>query len=73
MRRKMLVMAGRIVEPTELLVAELFIEAWCLKTKRVQPRRVAAKLSGAGLRASHQFAPNAAAAQFVGYPQIPYE
>src|SRR6516164_5972493 len=71
--QEMPVVVGRIVKPTELLITELFIEATCLKTERVQPRRVAAELSGAGFCASHQLAPNAAAAQLVGHPEILYE
>src|SRR6516164_3958568 len=61
---------GRVIESSELLVTELFVEPARLKAKRVKPRRVTAAVSRKGFRASHQFAPDPAAAQRVGHPEI---
>src|ERR1700756_5424910 len=70
---KMPVVIGSVVEPPKLLIAQLFIEAACLKAERVEPCRVTAALAGADFRSIHQLAPDASAAQFVRHPKIFYE
>src|SRR5580700_2330500 len=60
--RKMPVVVGRVVELPELLIAQLFIEAACLKAERVEPCRVTASLAGANFRSIHQLAPDASTA-----------
>src|SRR5580693_977460 len=70
---KMPVVVGRVVEPPELLIAQLFIEAACLKAERIEPCRVTATLAGADFRPIHQLAPDASTAQFIGYPKVSYE
>src|SRR6202035_5869397 len=65
---EMPVVIGRVVEPPELLVTQLFVETGRLKTKRVQPCRVTAALAGKDFRSGHQLAPDTAAAQSLGHP-----
>ena len=66
------VVAGRVVEPHELLIPQL-VEAARLKAERFQPCRVTAALAGADFCSIHQLAFDAPAAQSVGYPEIFYE
>jgi len=61
---------GRVVEPPELLVAELLVKTWRLKAERVEPGGVTAALSRAGFDLSHQLASNPMAAQFIGDPKV---
>ena len=70
---KMPVVVGWVVEPPELLTAQLFIEAACLKAERVEPCRVTATLAGADFRSIHQLAPDASTAQCIRYPEVSYE
>ena len=63
----------RIVEPSELLIAELLVEAGRLKAERVDPGGMTAAIARAGFRSSHQLASDAAPAQTLGDPQIFYE
>ena len=67
------VVVGRVVELPELLIAQLFIEAACLKAERVEPCRVTATLAGADFRSIHQLAPHASTAQCIRYPEVSYE
>src|SRR5439155_19788005 len=63
----------RVIEPSKFLVAELLVETGRLKAERVEPSRVTAAVARAGFCPSHQLAPDAAAAQLLGDPEIPYE
>src|ERR1700755_1305148 len=70
---KMRVVVGSVLEPPKLLIAQLFIEAACLKAERVEPCRVTATLAGADFRSIHQLAPDASTAPAIGYPRVFYE
>jgi hypothetical protein len=64
---------GRVVEPSEFLIAEVLVETGRLKTERVEPGGVTAAVTRAGFRPGHQLASNPAPAQILGDPQIFYE
>ena len=70
---KMPVVVGWVVEPPDHLIAQLFIEAACLKAERVEPCRVTASLAGADFRSIHQLVPDVSTAQCIGYPEVSYE
>jgi hypothetical protein len=63
----------RVVEPSELLVAELLVEAGRLKAECVDPSGVTAAVARAGFRPNHELAVDPATAQPLGDPQIFYE
>src|SRR5579864_8250791 len=61
--------ARRVVEPGEFLVAEPRIEFRSLERERIDPGRVAAELSAVALGRGDQAAADAGAAQFGMHPQ----
>jgi len=63
----------RVVEPSELLVAELPVKKGRLKAEPVDPSGVTAAVARPGFRPGHQLASNPAPAQILGDPQISNE
>src|SRR5205823_2973271 len=68
--QEMLAVVGRVVEPSELIIAELPVETGRLKTECVDPCGVAATVPRPDLGLDHQPAADTATAQTLGYPQI---
>jgi len=69
----MALMVRRAVEPSELLVAELLVEAGRLKAERVEPSGMTAAVARSCLRLSHQLAADTATAQTLGDPEVSNE
>jgi hypothetical protein len=71
--QEMPLVVRRIVEPSELLVAELLVEAGRLKAERVDPGGVTAAVARLGFRPGHQLAADTAPAQILGNPEVSNE